>query len=115
MTGKLTTRHIEEHMHILRRFVEVYCRSHHSPGSPPGPCAECQDLLHYARRKLERCPYDPKPTCKECPTHCYKKEYRQRVREVMRYSGLYFVKRGRLDWLVRYFLMDRQARRQRPA
>ena len=114
-TGRLTTQQIEANMRILRRFVEVYCQKHHRSGATPAPCAECQDLLHYARRKLERCPYDPKPKCKDCPTHCYKKEYRQRVREVMRYSGIYFVKRGRLDWLVRYFLLDRQPRHRRRA
>ena len=32
-------------------------------------------------------------------------EYRAKIKEVMRFSGIYFVKRGRLDWLVRYFMM----------
>jgi len=30
------------------------------------------------------------------------------MREIMRFSGLYFVRRGRLDWLVKYFLLNRQ-------
>jgi len=33
---------------------------------------------------------------------------RQRIKEVMKYSGKYYVKRGRLDWLVKYFLATRQ-------
>jgi hypothetical protein len=46
---------------------------------------------------------DPKPKCKDCPVHCYKSEYRRRIKEVMRFSGIYFVKRGRVDWLIKYF------------
>lgn len=67
-------------------------------------CAECAALLKYARGRLLACPYDPKPTCRNCPTHCYQPRMRRRIRAIMRFSGLYYVKRGRLDWLVKYFL-----------
>lgn len=88
---------------VLRRFIQVYCRALH--GSPKGSlCTECADLLEYALERLHRCPYDPKPKCKACPTHCFKPAFRQRIREVMRFSGTYFVKRGRLDWLIKYFI-----------
>ena len=53
--------------------------------------------------RLDRCPQDPKPKCKDCAVHCYKPEYRRRIRAVMKFSGLYFVKRGRVDWLWKYF------------
>jgi len=93
---------VENDLRVLQRFIEVYCRKHHDP--PRGEiCADCANLLDYARERLEKCPYDPKPKCKDCPTHCYKPEYRQRIREVMKFSGMHFVKRGRLDWLWRYF------------
>jgi len=94
---------VEKNMFILNKFVQVYCRGHHGAGGG-ALCEECQDLLKYARARVEKCPYEPKPKCKECPTHCYKPDYRQRMKEVMKYSGMYYVKRGRLDWLVRYFL-----------
>lgn len=100
----MDTRELEAHHRILRRFVEVYCRDHH--GGARVPCQECAELIAYARKKLDRCPQDPKPKCKECPTPCYGREQRERIRAVMRYSGMYFVKRGRLDWLVRYFLIE---------
>ena len=45
-------------------------------------------LLAYARVRLDKCRYGTeKPTCANCPTHCYKPAMRERVREVMRYSG----------------------------
>ncbi|MFQ6097327.1 MAG: nitrous oxide-stimulated promoter family protein [Armatimonadota bacterium] len=96
-------RAVARELGVLQRFVDVYCRAHHSPADGQ-PCAECRDLIQYASKRLQKCPYDPKPKCKDCPTHCYRPDYRQRVREVMRFSGKFFVKRGRLDWLVRYFM-----------
>lgn len=88
---------------ILTRFLAVYCREKHAIAGG-GLCGECRDLLAYAQDRLARCPLEPKPRCKDCRVHCYKPEYRNRIRRVMKFSGLYFVKRGRLDWLVRYFL-----------
>ncbi len=94
---------IQKHIKTLQRFVGVYCHKKH--GTPKEDmCPSCQDLLSYASDRLARCPYDPKPKCKDCKTHCYKEPYRQRIAEVMRFSGTHFVKRGRLDWLVRFFL-----------
>ena len=97
---------IDRELRVLQRFVEVYCRNHHGGDDNRLPCADCCDLIAYARKRLERCPYDPKPKCKACETHCYEPAHRTQVRQIMRYSGMYFVKRGRLDWLVRYFLMS---------
>lgn len=38
--------------------------------------------------RLEHCRYGvDKAACKNCPTHCYRPEMRQAIREVMRYSG----------------------------
>ena len=91
---------------VLKRFTEVYCKAHHG-ARRRALCGECSELLEYARERLEKCPYDPKPKCKDCETHCYRPDQRQRVREIMRYAGIHFVKRGRLDWMVRYFMMDR--------
>ena len=94
---------VERDLALLKRFVQVYCaRRHHARRGVL--CAECQELLDYARGRLAACPYDPKPQCRNCPTHCYRPAMRQRIREVMRFSGLHFARRGRLDWLVMYFI-----------
>ncbi|MDP2984697.1 MAG: nitrous oxide-stimulated promoter family protein [Candidatus Latescibacter sp.] len=88
---------------ILNRFIRVYCSAHHGTKEDE-LCEECADLSNYAKERLSRCPYDPKPACKKCRTHCYKPAYRAKIREVMRFSGLYFIKRGRLDMFIKYFL-----------
>jgi len=51
-------------------------------------CEQCDSLLKYAYQRLDRCPYQAdKPTCANCPVHCYRKGEREMVREVMRYAG----------------------------
>ena len=86
---------------ILEEFVHIYCRGKHK--TPKGKlCADCQDLLTYARTRLERCPQNPKPACKHCAIHCYKPIYREKIREVMRYSGKWMILHGRLDLLWHY-------------
>jgi len=92
----------DSQMRTMRRFVEVYCRQKHSTARGE-LCDDCSDLLAYAEKRLARCPLDPKPKCKDCKVHCYAPRYRRRIKEVMKFSGMHFVKRGRLDWLVRYF------------
>ena len=87
---------------VLQHFIEVYCRNKH--GWKDGLCDECADLMAYAAGRLAACPLDPKPACKDCKIHCYAPEYRTRIVKVMKFSGMYFVKRGRIDWLVRYFM-----------
>jgi len=103
---------VDGQLRTLRRFVQVFCNHHHGTRRRT-LCDDCQDLLSYAQVRLEKCPYDPKPKCKDCRTHCYKPEYRERVRAIMRYSGTYFVRRGRIDWLIRYFLTEGPPGRRR--
>jgi Nitrous oxide-stimulated promoter len=91
----------EHDIRVLDAFIRVYCQAHHQPQAEL--CDDCLELRAYARERLAHCPLDPKPKCKNCPVHCYAPEYRARIREVMKFSGMHFVKRGRIDWLWRYF------------
>ena len=101
--GKKPDYIIDRDITILRKFTEVYCQAHH--GAKIGLCDECTELVEYGRKRLEKCPYEPKPKCKKCPTHCYESDKRAKVKEIMKFSGIYFVKRGRIDWLIKYFMM----------
>lgn len=97
-----TRQNQEKDIRVLETFINCYCRSRHK--SPQGVlCRECSELLEYARMKREKCPLDPKPTCKHCHVHCYGKVQRARIREVMAYSGKHLMLRGRLDLLWHYF------------
>ena len=79
------SRRIVRERKTVRAMIEMYCADHHGAG---GMCQECAELADYADRRLDLCPYGPdKPTCTNCPIHCYRPEPRERMREVMRYAG----------------------------
>ena len=99
---------------LLALFTRVYCADHHA-GKKTDPlelglpqptyryCADCADFLGYAIERRRFCPLTPKPICKHCEVHCYRPGHREKVREIMRYSGKTLIKRGRLDLLWHYF------------
>ena len=65
----------------------MYCRKMHG-GDKSQPCAECAELLVYAEQRMAKCVYgENKPTCAQCPVHCYRPVMREKVRKVMRYAG----------------------------
>jgi hypothetical protein len=69
-------------------MVQIYCRDHHDWEAPAGVCPDCSELLVYAEKRLDLCPFQQdKPTCGNCTIHCYKQDMRDKVRKVMRYSG----------------------------
>ncbi|MDX2481211.1 MAG: nitrous oxide-stimulated promoter family protein [Desulfuromusa sp.] len=103
---------------ILALFTSVYCRDHHTAereslsGLPEqlaslesySCCAPCCEFLNYAIERRLNCPLDEKPTCKHCHVHCYRPGDREKVCEIMRYSGQTLIKRGRLDLLWHYLI-----------
>jgi hypothetical protein len=69
----------------MEAMIKIHCRDHHRAAAL---CAECQQLLDYARVRLERCRFGAeKPTCAKCPVHCYQRTRREQVKTVMRYAG----------------------------
>lgn len=71
----------------MSKMVGIYCSAHHD-GSGEGLCTECREFLDYAQTRLQKCPYgEEKPTCANCPVHCYKPAQREHARQIMRYSG----------------------------
>ncbi|MFW6198276.1 MAG: nitrous oxide-stimulated promoter family protein [Acidobacteriota bacterium] len=79
-------RRIRRERKTISTMIEMYCRDRHHRDS--GPCPECEALNAYAMQRVDKCPYgSAKPTCANCPIHCYKPDMRERVRRVMRYAG----------------------------
>lgn len=70
----------------LSKMIRIYCRSVHK--TKKDVCTECKKLELYAHQRLEHCHFgENKPVCKKCTIHCYKPEYRQKIRQIMRFSG----------------------------
>jgi len=109
------TREQKKDIRLLGKFVEVYCRGKHSEEHKismdlPGDlgkrviCSECSLFLKYAISRRLKCPLEAdKPTCKHCKIHCYGKEEREQVRQIMSYAGRRIMMQGRLDYLWHYF------------
>ena len=71
-------------------MLRIYCRDHHgaAPNGETALCAECASLQDYAQKRLVGCTYGAdKPTCVNCPIHCYGRRQREAMRAVMRYAG----------------------------
>ena len=108
----------ETDIRILMKFVAIYCRKTHAGEKISFSfrkfnmkeiqknkillCQECTRLLAYGLTMRLKCPHNPKPMCKKCESQCYHGKYRSKIREVMRFSGMYLVKHGRLDMLYHY-------------
>lgn len=71
----------------VRFMIELYCRGRHK--TEKGKlCKDCQELWEYVQFRRSKCPFgDDKPFCSNCRIHCYKPEMREKIKEVMRYSG----------------------------
>lgn len=111
---------IKKDTEILAEFIRIYCSDKHvsvekarvAAGGAAGRylelcdvelCEDCNKLLLHAVSKRVLCPYDPKPSCKKCRTHCYAPGYRGKIREVMRYSGMRLIRQGRFRLIKKYF------------
>ncbi len=70
----------------VSKMIHIYCRSKH--GTQSTLCDDCLQLEKYAHTRLEHCTFgEDKPVCKHCSVHCYKPEYKEQIKEVMRFAG----------------------------
>jgi len=80
-------RHLARELLTITRMIGIYCSAHHD-SSGDVLCALCQEFSGYVEVRLEKCPYgDDKPTCANCPVHCYKPDRRVQAKKIMRYAG----------------------------
>lgn len=76
----------EREKKIVSEMIALYCRKKH--GTKGQLCAECAALDTYARERSDKCPFmEMKTFCSNCRVHCYKPQMRERIRDVMRFSG----------------------------
>ena len=71
---------------LVSEMIALYCRKKH--GARGALCPDCAALNEYARLRSEKCPFmETKTFCSNCRVHCYDQAHRQRIKEVMRFSG----------------------------
>ena len=98
--SELAAKRVEE-AEMVSQMIALWCRGHHAGVaraadaphvrlglSDVALCPACAELRAYALGRIGRCPHmGTKTFCSVCPTHCYRPEMRERIREVMRWSG----------------------------
>lgn len=70
---------------LVSEMIALYCKKKHGGKTL---CPECAALDAYARMRSDKCPFmETKTFCSNCKVHCYQPEMREKIREVMRFSG----------------------------
>lgn len=68
-------------------MIDIYCRKKHKT-KKNNLCEQCKELKDYVSLRLSLCPFKENKTfCSNCKIHCYQKEKRVQIKEVMRFSG----------------------------
>ena len=71
---------------VVSEMIALYCRKKH--GTKGGLCPNCAAVESYAHQRSDHCPFmENKTFCSNCKVHCYKPEMREKIREIMRFSG----------------------------
>lgn len=85
-TSSMQPRQTRE-LKTVKAMIEIYCCDNHRE-TTSGLCEDCGELAAYAEKRLVSCPFQQdKPSCGKCTIHCYKPDMKQRIIDVMRYSG----------------------------
>ena len=75
----------EREKETVSLMIRLYCRKKHGGKEL---CPDCAALDAYARLRSDKCPFMVTKTfCSNCRVHCYKKDVREKIRKVMRFSG----------------------------
>lgn len=78
---------IDKEKKIVKMMIDIYCSGKHKTKKNEF-CSECSTLLNYANQRLSNCKFgNNKTSCSKCPIHCYKKDMKEKIKEVMKYSG----------------------------
>lgn len=88
MNSKKIQKKRQGEIQLISQMIELYCCGKHQGLYNENLCPECQKLMDYARLRIEHCPFmESKTFCNTCKVHCYAAKMRQKIKEVMRYSG----------------------------
>ena len=77
----------EREKRVVAEMIALYCHGNHDTTGDE-LCPECQELIDYACKRSDRCPFmENKTFCSNCRVHCYAPAMREKIRTVMKYSG----------------------------
>lgn len=75
----------EQEKRVVAQMIRIFCKKKHHQADL---CPDCQKVLSYAMDRSDHCPFmESKAFCSNCKVHCYRPEMREKIRDVMRFSG----------------------------
>lgn len=90
----------QKEQQVVEKMIFLYCRQNHAKNNGYNGrwkrgdadkrilCGDCQKLADYAKMRSEKCPFmEHKTFCSNCKVHCYQPYMREKIRQVMRFSG----------------------------
>ena len=79
----------EKEQIVVEQMIKLYCKKNHKDEHKEnGLCKECSELAEYAKQRSAKCPFmENKTFCNNCRVHCYKPAMREKIKQVMRFSG----------------------------
>ncbi|MGL5977652.1 MAG: nitrous oxide-stimulated promoter family protein [Erysipelotrichaceae bacterium] len=74
---------------VVGEMVQIYCDANHEKaGKKKELCKECSELLAYAHKRIDVCPFmEEKTFCANCHIKCYQKDKQEEIRNVMKFAG----------------------------
>jgi hypothetical protein len=98
---RFSNRRLAREWQTVTAMIHIFCRDQHGGNL----CRECQELTNYVSLRLDRCRFgEEKPTCANCPVHCYQRDRREQIKTVMRYAGPKMLREH--PWLSLCHLLD---------
>lgn len=88
---------------VLKKFYELYCTDKHEEQKniliqlyykdknfslELNLCSKCFEDINYSFNRLQGCPHEIKPRCRNCPSPCYEKTKWKETARVMKYSAI---------------------------
>lgn len=79
----------QKEIDMVSEMIQLYCKRKHKNLYHNGIlCDECQELMDYSIARTTRCPFmESKTFCSNCKVHCYSSDMREKIRDVMKFSG----------------------------
>ncbi|MFI3325856.1 MAG: nitrous oxide-stimulated promoter family protein [Clostridia bacterium] len=76
----------ENEKKLIEKMIKIYCKSKHKTKNEL--CDQCKEILEYSHLRIDKCPFmETKTFCSNCKVHCFRNEKREKIREIMAFSG----------------------------
>lgn len=93
----------ESEIMTLKKFFELYCKNKHENIKEKdidinykgevfsfqlNLCEDCIKTISYSFKRLQECPHEEKPRCRNCKNPCYEKLMWKKLASIMKYSAI---------------------------